>query len=106
VLDPRLVWQMNSIMGDVIRQGTGRKALELKREDIAGKTGTTNEVRDSWFCGYQKDLVAVSWMGFDDFSPLGKGETGGQAGHWDSGSISWARPWRVSPRPPWRSPPV
>ncbi|MFZ1574363.1 MAG: penicillin-binding protein 1A [Chromatiaceae bacterium] len=79
VLDPRVVWQMNSIMGDVIRQGTGRKALELKREDIAGKTGTTNEVRDSWFCGYQKDLVAVSWMGFDDFSPLGKGETGGQA---------------------------
>ena len=79
VLDPRVVWQMNSIMGDVIRQGTGRKALELKREDIAGKTGTTNEVRDSWFCGYQKDLVAVAWMGFDDFSPLGKGETGGQA---------------------------
>ncbi len=79
VLDPRVVWQMNSIMGDVIRQGTGRKALELKREDIAGKTGTTNEVRDSWFCGYQKDLVAVSWMGFDDFSPLGKGETGGHA---------------------------
>ncbi len=79
VLDPRVVWQMNSIMGDVIRQGTGRKALALKRDDIAGKTGTTNEVRDSWFCGYQRDLVAVSWMGFDDFSPLGKGETGGQA---------------------------
>ncbi len=79
VLDPRLAWQMHSLMGDVIRYGTARKALELKREDIAGKTGTTNEVRDSWFCGYQKDLVAVSWMGFDDFSPLGKGETGGQA---------------------------
>jgi len=79
VLDSRLVWQMNSMMGDVIRQGTGRKALELKRDDLAGKTGTTNEVRDSWFCGYQKDLVAVSWMGFDDFSPLGTGETGGQA---------------------------
>ena len=70
---------MNSIMGDVIREGTARKALELKRGDLAGKTGTTNEVRDSWFCGYQKDLVAVAWMGFDDFSPLGKGETGGQA---------------------------
>lgn len=79
VLDPRVAWQMNSIMGDVIREGTGRKALELKRGDLAGKTGTTNEVRDSWFCGYQKELVAVSWMGFDDFSPLGKGETGGQA---------------------------
>ena len=79
VLDPVVAWQMNSIMGDVIREGTARKALELKRGDLAGKTGTTNEVRDSWFCGYQKDLVAVSWMGFDDFSPLGKGETGGQA---------------------------
>jgi penicillin-binding protein 1A len=80
VLEPRLVYQMHSILGDVIRFGTGRKALQLERDDIAGKTGTTNEVRDSWFCGYQKDLVAVAWMGFDDFSPLGKGETGGQAG--------------------------
>jgi penicillin-binding protein 1A len=79
VLEPRLVYQMHSILGDVIRFGTARKALQLEREDIAGKTGTTNEVRDSWFCGYQKDLVAVAWMGFDDFSPLGKGETGGQA---------------------------
>ena len=79
VLDPRNVFQMHSMMQDVIREGTGRKALELKRSDIAGKTGTTNEVRDSWFCGYQKDLVTVAWMGFDDFSPLGKGETGGQA---------------------------
>jgi penicillin-binding protein 1A len=79
VLEPRLVYQMHSILGDVIRFGTGRKALQLERDDVAGKTGTTNEVRDSWFCGYQKDLVAVAWMGFDDFSPLGKGETGGQA---------------------------
>jgi penicillin-binding protein 1A len=79
VLDPRLVFQMSSLMQDVIREGTGRKALELKRSDIAGKTGTTNEVRDSWFCGYQRDLVTVTWMGFDDFSPLGRGETGGQA---------------------------
>jgi penicillin-binding protein 1A len=70
---------MHSILGDVIRFGTARKALQLERDDLAGKTGTTNEVRDSWFCGYQKDLVAVAWMGFDDFSPLGKGETGGQA---------------------------
>jgi len=80
VLEPRLVYQMNSILGDVIRYGTGRKALELERDDLAGKTGTTNDVRDSWFCGYQKDLVAIAWMGFDNFSPLGKGETGGQAG--------------------------
>jgi penicillin-binding protein 1A len=80
VLEPRLTFQMNSMMQDVIKFGTGRKALALEREDIAGKTGTTNDVRDSWFCGYQKDLVTIAWMGFDDFSPLGKGETGGQAG--------------------------
>ena len=80
VLDPRLVFQMDSMMGDVIRYGTGRKALKLKRKDIAGKTGTTNDVRDSWFCGYQKDLAAIAWMGYDDSSPLGRGETGGQAG--------------------------
>jgi len=71
---------MNSMTQDVIKYGTGRKALKLEREDIAGKTGTTNDVRDSWFCGYQKDLVTIAWMGFDDFAPLGKGETGGQAG--------------------------
>lgn len=75
-----MTFQMNSILGDVIKFGTGRKALELEREDIAGKTGTTNDVRDSWFCGYQKDLVTIAWMGFDKFAPLGKGETGGQAG--------------------------
>jgi len=80
VLEPRLAFQMNSMMQDVIKFGTGRKALELERDDLAGKTGTTNDVRDSWFCGYQKDLVTIAWMGFDDFAPLGRGETGGQAG--------------------------
>ena len=79
VLEPRILYQMHSILGDVIRYGTARKALELGRGDLAGKTGTTNQVRDSWFCGYHRDLVVIAWMGFDDFSPLGKGETGGQA---------------------------
>ncbi len=80
VLDPRVAYQMTSMMQDVIKRGTGRRALKLKREDIAGKTGTTNDVRDSWFCGFQKDYVTVAWMGFDEFHPLGRGETGGQAG--------------------------
>jgi penicillin-binding protein 1A len=79
VLDPRLTYQMHSMLQDVIQRGTGRRALALKRADLAGKTGTTNEARDAWFCGYQKDLVAVAWMGFDDFSPLGRGETGGES---------------------------
>ncbi len=79
VLDAGLTYEMTSMLQDVIRQGTGVKALELERADIAGKTGTTNDVRDSWFCGFQKDMVAVTWMGFDEFQPLGRGETGGQA---------------------------
>ena len=53
--------------------------MKLERDDLAGKTGTTNDVRDSWFCGFQKDLVTVAWMGYDEFHPLGRGETGGQA---------------------------
>ncbi|WP_256091505.1 penicillin-binding protein 1A [Candidatus Thiosymbion oneisti] len=80
VLAPGLVYEMTSMMQDVIKRGTGRKALRLKRKDLAGKTGTTNEVRDSWFCGFQKDVVTVAWMGYDRFRPLGKRETGGQAG--------------------------
>jgi penicillin-binding protein 1A len=79
VLDPRIAYQITSMMQDVIRQGTGHKARRLNRRDIAGKTGTTNDVRDSWFCGFQKDYVAVAWMGFDDYRPLGKQETGGEA---------------------------
>ncbi len=74
-----VAYQMHSMLADVIRTGTGRRARALKRGDVAGKTGTTNAVRDSWFCGYQKDLAAAAWIGFDDFSPLGRDETGGQA---------------------------
>ena len=80
VLDPRLVYEMNSMLQGVITSGTATRALALDRTDLAGKTGTTNDVRDSWFCGYQKDFVTVAWMGFDDFSRLGKSETGGHAG--------------------------
>jgi len=80
VLDPRIVYEMNSMLQGVIANGTATRALVLERTDIAGKTGTTNDVRDSWFCGYQKDFVTVAWMGFDDFSRLGKAETGGHAG--------------------------
>ncbi len=67
------------MMRDVIQRGTGRKARSLGRKDIAGKTGTTNEQRDAWFAGFHPDLVAVTWIGFDDLEPLGRGETGGRA---------------------------
>jgi penicillin-binding protein 1A len=79
VLEPWLTYQIHSMLRDVVTVGTGRRARELQRSDLAGKTGTTNDIRDAWFCGYQKDLVTVAWMGFDDSAPLGRGETGGES---------------------------
>jgi penicillin-binding protein 1A len=79
VVDERNIWIMNSITRDVIRYGTGRRALVLKRQDMSGKTGTTNDQRDAWFYGYNADIVAVSWTGFDKFQPLGSRETGARA---------------------------
>jgi penicillin-binding protein 1A len=78
-IDPRIAYNMDSMLKDVITSGTATRARRLKREDIAGKTGTTNESRDSWFAGYQPRLVAVAWMGRDDNKPLGRGEWGGTA---------------------------
>ena len=79
VLDPENAWIMNSMTRDVIKHGTGRRALELKRNDLSGKTGTTNDQRDAWFSGYNSELVAITWVGFDQFLPLGNKETGGRA---------------------------
>lgn len=77
VLDPRNVYLMNSMMQDVVRHGTGGKAMSLGRMDLAGKTGTTNEYVDAWFCGYQPSLVGIAWVGHDQPRRLGSGETGG-----------------------------
>jgi penicillin-binding protein 1A len=79
VLDPRVVYNMDSMMREVITGGTATRAKRLGRSDVAGKTGTTNDTRDSWFVGYQPQLVAVAWMGMDDNTPLGRGEWGGTA---------------------------
>jgi len=79
VIDPRNAWLMSSMMQDVIRRGTATRALVLKRADLAGKTGTTNDYVDAWFAGFHPDLVAVSWMGHDQPRNLGRGETGGSA---------------------------
>jgi penicillin-binding protein 1A len=79
VIDPENVWIMNSIMRDVVLHGTARRALELDRRDLSGKTGTTNDQRDTWFSGFNSQVVAVSWLGFDKFLPLGSGETGSRA---------------------------
>jgi penicillin-binding protein 1A len=78
-LEPRLAFQMNSILQDVVLRGTGRRAMSLGRNDLAGKTGTTNDQRDAWFNGYNPDLVTIAWVGFDQLKPLGNRETAAQA---------------------------
>lgn len=77
VLDPRNVYLMDIMMKDVVRRGTAGKAMSLGRNDLAGKTGTSNDYVDAWFCGYQPSLVAISWIGFDQPKKLGSAETGG-----------------------------
>jgi len=77
VLDARNAYVMDSLMRDVTRYGTAASAARLGRDDIAGKTGTTNDSHDAWFAGYGGGIVAVSWMGFDQPRPLGDRETGG-----------------------------
>jgi len=72
-------YQIISMMKDVIRHGTGRKAKVLGRGDLAGKTGTTNDQRDAWFSGYNPDIVTTVWVGFDDQRPMGRRETGAVA---------------------------
>jgi penicillin-binding protein 1A len=79
VLSPQNAWLMNSLMRDVIKQGTGRRALRLRRSDLAGKTGTTNDQQDAWFSGFNQKLVAITWVGFDQLGPLGRRETGAGA---------------------------
>jgi penicillin-binding protein 1A len=78
-LSPEVSFLATSMMQDVIREGTGRAAQALGRKDLAGKTGTTNDYRDAWFCGFNHELTACSWIGFDQNTSLGRGETGGRA---------------------------
>ncbi|MGI9200641.1 MAG: penicillin-binding protein 1A [Woeseiaceae bacterium] len=67
---------MQDMMRDVIRRGTGRRAMALGRRDLSGKTGTSNDFRDAWFGGFNSDLATVVWVGYDDDLPLGPGEEG------------------------------
>lgn len=79
VVSTRINYLMNSLLQDVIKSGTARRALQLNRTDLAGKTGTSNEQRDAWFNGFNPYLVTIAWVGFDSSKPLGFGETGGRA---------------------------
>ncbi|HEX7013177.1 MAG TPA: penicillin-binding protein 1A [Steroidobacteraceae bacterium] len=78
VITPQNSYVMTDMMADVIRRGTATRALKLGRQDIAGKTGTTNDRRDAWFCGFNASLVAAAWVGFDQERSLGPGEEGGR----------------------------
>lgn len=79
VMDPRAAFVVTSMLSDAIQRGTGRRARVLERSDLSGKTGTTNGPRDAWFSGYNRDLVTTAWVGFDDYSLLGRREFGGTA---------------------------
>ncbi len=79
IIDARVAYIMDSMLKDVVNRGTGVAAKKLGRTDLAGKTGTTNGPRDTWFLGYNPNIVAAVWVGFDNNTPLGRGEFGSTA---------------------------
>ena len=79
ILKSSSAYDMANILRDVIQHGTGRAALRIGRDDIGGKTGTTNDAKDAWFAGFNGKLVTVAWVGFDQPTTLGRREYGGVA---------------------------
>lgn len=79
VIDGRNAFLMTSMMQDVVTRGTATRARQLGRQDLAGKTGTTNNLVDAWFAGYNLKQVAIAWIGYDQPRTLGRDETGGKA---------------------------
>lgn len=79
IITPQNAYIMTSLMQDVIRYGSGRKAKVLKRLDISGKTGTTNDQKDAWFSGFNPDITTTVWVGFDTPKTMGRSEVGGRA---------------------------
>jgi len=78
VIRPQVAYLLADMMKDVIRRGQGVRARTLNREDIAGKTGTTNDAHDAWFNGFNGDIETTVWVGFDQDRSLGEGEQGGR----------------------------
>ncbi len=78
IIRPQVAYLLSDMMADVIKRGTGVRARALGRDDVAGKTGTTNDHHDAWFSGFNGDLVATVWVGFDSERSLGDGEEGGR----------------------------
>jgi penicillin-binding protein 1A len=79
VIDVRNAYTIVSMLQDVVKHGTGIRAMQLGRQDLAGKTGTTNDSIDAWFCGFHPTVVGIAWMGYDQPRSLGDRETGGGA---------------------------
>ncbi len=79
VMSEDVAFLMDSMLKDVVRKGTAVKAKQIKRSDLAGKTGTTNGPVDAWFSGYAGGIVTTTWLGFDDNHSLGRAEFGGSA---------------------------
>ena len=79
ILQPRVAFEMADILRDVVQRGTAVRAKALGRDDIGGKTGTTNEAKDAWFAGFHPTNATVVWMGFDQPSTMGRREYGGVA---------------------------
>jgi len=78
IIRPQVAYLLTDMMKDVIRRGTGVRARTLNRDDIAGKTGTTNDAHDTWFNGFNGDIETTVWVGFDQDRSLGEGEQGGR----------------------------
>jgi penicillin-binding protein 1A len=78
IIRPQVAYLLADMMADVVRRGTGQRARTLNRDDIAAKTGTSNDAHDTWFNGFNGDLVTTVWVGFDADRSLGEGEQGGR----------------------------
>jgi penicillin-binding protein 1A len=76
VISAQNAYLIQDMMREVITRGTGRRAMQLGRSDLSGKTGTSNDRRDAWFGGFNSRLSSVVWVGYDDYQPLGPGEEG------------------------------
>lgn len=79
VVEERTIYLVGSLLRDVVRRGTGSRAMVIGRNDLGGKTGSTNDHRDAWFSGFGGGIVTTVWVGMDDFASLGRGEFGGVA---------------------------
>ena len=75
-VSPQNAFLVQDMMRDVVRAGTGRRAMALGRNDLSGKTGTSNDRRDAWFGGFNADIATIVWVGYDDDLPLARGEEG------------------------------